>query len=199
MGYTHGRKWSHEDIKSEIYKVMRCLEIDRMPSSVECNRVTGNSRLSSIIGHRGGFNWMAKHLGLSQSKCETRLGRNTEVKIKKFLESKGYDVKQMTIKHPYDLLINRNVKIDVKSSRQYQSASGWTSYSFNLEKSNPTCDIYIFVCINDKNEFERILVVPSKFLHQTQLCITGGKSKYDIYKERWDYIDQYDKFYKSVS
>ncbi len=199
MGYTHGKKWSHEDTRSEIYKVMKCLNIDRMPSSVECNRVTGNSRLTSIIGHRGGFNWMAKHLGLSQSKCETRLGRNTEVKIKEILENKGYEAKQMVIKHPYDLLINNNIKVDVKASHKYQSKDGWTSYSFNLEKSNPTCDIYIVVCIDDDDNFERILVIPSKFLKQTQLCITGGKSKYDIYKDRWNYIEQYDKFYQSVS
>jgi len=198
MGYTHGKKWSHEDMKNEVYKVMKCLNIDRMPSSVECNRVTGNTRLSNVINRRGGFDWLANHLGLKQSKCETRLGRNTEIKVKEILEEKGYEVKQMGIKHPYDLLVNGNIKIDVKASHKYQSEEGWSSYSFNLEKENPTCDIYIAVCINEKNDFERILVIPSKFLNQTQLCITGAKSKYDIYKDRWDYIEQYNEFYSNI-
>lgn len=198
MTYTQVKKWSDEDIKNEIYKVMKSLNIDRMPSSVECNRVTGDSRLSSVIGHRGGFNWMAKRMGLSQSKCKTRLGRNTESKIKEILKNKGYEVKQMSVKHPYDLLVNENIKIDVKSSHIYTSDKGWSSYSFNLEKNNPTCDIYIFVCIDDKNCYERILIIPSKFLHQTQFCITSGKSKYDIYKDRWDYIEQYNSFYENV-
>lgn len=199
MGWSHGKKWSHEDIKSEVYKVMRSLNISRMPTSVECNKVTGNTRLSNAINRRGGFNWLANNMGLSQSKCETRLGRSTELKVKNLLEERGYTVKQMSIKHPYDLLVNHNVKIDVKSSHKYQNKDGWSSYSFNLEKSNPTCDIYIVVCIDENNDFERILIIPSKFLKQTQLCITSGKSKYDIYKDRWDYIEQFDRFYKNIS
>ncbi|WP_252233748.1 hypothetical protein [Clostridium sp. ZS1] len=100
----------------------------------------------------------------------------------------------MTTKHPYDLLVNDNVKIDVKSSNKYLSSAGWNSYSFNLEKFNPTCDIYIIYCIQD----EKLLIIPSKFLKQTQLCITDKTSKYDIYKDRWDYIEQYNSFYKTV-
>ena len=198
MGYTHGKKWSHSEIKDEIYKVMKCLNINRMPTSVECNRVTGNSRLSSVINRRGGFNWMSNNMGLEQSKCETRLGRDTEIKIKEMLESKGYKVKQMCVKHPYDLLVDENVKIDVKASHKYKSQTGWSSYSFNLEKSNPTCDIYVVVCIDEEGSFEKILVIPSKMLRQTQLCITGGNSKYDIYKNRWDYIEQYSNFYENI-
>lgn len=198
MGYTHGRKWSHLDICNEIYRVMNTLNIKRMPSAPECNLVTGNAALSSVITKRGGFNWLAKHLNLEQSECETRLGRNTEKVIKEMIEELGYKVEHMSIKHPYDLLVNENIKIDVKASNKYFSKDNWTSYSFHLEKSNPTCDIYIIVCIDKDKNFERILVIPSKFLTQTQLCISGSKSKYDIYKDRWDYIDTYNSFYKSV-
>lgn len=198
MGYTHGRKWSHSDICNEIYKVMNTLNIKRMPSAPECNLVTGNAALSSVITKRGGFDWIAKHLRLEQSECETRLGRNTEKIIKEMIEKLGYTVEQMSIKHPYDLLVNGNVKIDVKASNKYLSKDKWTSYSFNLEKASPTCDIYIIVCINKDKSYERILVIPSKFLKQTQLCISGEKSKYDVYKDQWSYIDQYDKFYKNI-
>lgn len=199
MGHTHGDKWSHDDIKSEVCKVMKTLDINRMPSNLECKMATGRWALGNAIARSGGFKLLAKNMGLEQKKSETTTGRNAEDDIKTILESKGYIAEQMSIKHPYDLLVNGNVKVDVKASHKYQSKDGWSSYSFNLEKANPTCDIYIFVCIDDKNKFERILVIPSKFLHQTQLCITSGKSKYDIYKDRWDYIEQYDKFYKSVS
>lgn len=183
---------------SEVYKVMKSLNINRMPTTRECDLVTGDAGLSNAIAKRGGFKWLAQYLKLKQSECETRLGRNVETYIKDFLISQGYEVEQMGIRHPYDLLVNNTTKIDVKASNKYHSDKNWTSYSFNLEKRNPTCDIYIIVCIDDDKSYEKILVIPSKFLNQTQLCISGSDSKYDIYKERWDYIEQYNKFYKSV-
>lgn len=195
MGYAHGIKWTDEKIKEEIFSVMKILEINRMPSSVEIERA-GNCTLSSAIGKHGGFNQWAKKLGLNQSKCQTRIGQIGECLIKELIENKGYKVEKMSSKHPYDLLVNGNIKIDVKTSNIFKSNKDWSSYSFNLEKSKPTCDIYVFVCLNNK-DVERILVVPSKFLKQTQLCI-GGNSKYDFYKDRWDYIEQYDEFYRSV-
>lgn len=195
MGYAKGRKWCYQDMCNEVYKVMETLDINRMPTASECNLVVGNTSLSNVIAKRGGFLWLADKLGLEQSKCESRLGLKGELMIKEILEQKGYKVEKMKNKHPYDLLVNKNVKIDIKASNLYTSPKGWTSYSFNLEKDSPTCDIYVIIC----NGMDRILVIPSKFLTQTQLCITGDKSKYDIYKDRWDYIEQYDVFYKSVS
>lgn len=166
---------------------------------MEIERITQNHKLISAIAKRGGFNYWSEKLKLEQSKCETRLGQFGENYIKNLLESKGYYVENMGIKHPYDLLINENVKIDVKTSRAYKPKNtNWSSYSFNLEKSNPTCDIYVFVCLNDEKEVVKILVIPSKFLHQTQLCITTDKTKYDTYINRWDYIEKYDRFYKTV-
>lgn len=198
MGYTHGKKWSHSEMIDEVYKVMKALNIKRLPTAKECKLVTGNYSLSNTIVRRGGFNWLAGYLKLDQSKCETRLGRQVEKHIKMMLEQQGYKIEQMSIKHPYDLIVNDVVKIDIKAANKYHSKESWTSYSFNLEKSNPTCDIYVIVCIDDDKKYERILVIPSKFLNQTQLCISGSASKYDIYKDRWDYIDQYNSFYESV-
>lgn len=195
MGYSHGRKWSHKDMCDEVYKVMRSLCIDRIPSANECNLVTGNTALSNVIRRRGGFQWLAIHMGLKQSECETRLGLSGELKIKEKLELLGYKVEKMPVNHPYDLLVNENIKIDVKTARKYKSDKEWSSYAFNLEKSNPTCDIYVFICVED----EKYLVIPSKFLRQTQLCITDKESKYDVFKDRWEYVEVYNKFYKWLS
>jgi len=194
LGYVFGIRWTNEKIKEEILNVMKVLNINRMPSSIEIKRVTGDSKLTNAIRRYGGYLYWATELGLSQSECETRTGFKGEIKIKEMLEHKGYLVEKMSVRHPYDLLVNKNVKIDVKSSHKYKSPLGWSSYSFNLKKSNPTCDIYVIWCIED----EKILVMPSKFLNQTQLCITNKVSKYDIYKDRWDYIDTYNSFYRSV-
>lgn len=194
MGYAFGIRWTNEKIKEEIFKVMYALDINRMPSSVEIKLVTGNSKLTNAIRRNGGYLFWANKFNLNQSECETRTGFEGEMKVKEILENKGYLVEKMSVKHPYDLLVNSTIKIDVKSSHKYEGPKGWPSYSFNLEKKNPTCDIYVVWCIEDN----KILVIPSKFLKQTQLCITDKSSKYDIYKDRWDYIEQYNSFYKSV-
>ncbi|RKI45785.1 hypothetical protein D7V67_15595 [Clostridium paraputrificum] len=195
MGYTHGIKWSHKDMVSEVYKVMDSLNIKRMPTKSECDLVTGDYGLSNVIRRRGGFNWLAHHLGLDQKDSETKFGLSGELKIKELLENKGYKVEKMSVKHPYDLLVNENIKIDVKTANKYTSPKGLSSYSFNLEKKNPTCDIYVFICKDDN----KILVIPSKFLRQTQLCITDKKSKYDGFKDKWEYVEVYNKFYKWLS
>ena len=194
MGYTKGRKWTYIDMCNEVRKVMNTLNIKRMPTNSECFLVTKSHALSNYINRSGGFNWLAKHMGLDQSKCETRIGLKGEFKIKKILENLGYKVDKMPLKHPYDLLVNDNIKVDVKTSNKYESNKGWSSYSFNLEKNNPTCDIYIIRCIQD----DKTLIIPSKYLKQSQLCITDKESKYDIYKDRWDYFDKYNEFYKKL-
>ena len=179
MGYAFGTKWSDELIKEEILKVMKALNINRMPSSDEIKLVTNNSKLTNAIRRHGGYLQWSARLRLHQSECETRTGLNSEIKIKEIHESKGYKVEKMTTRHPYDLLVNENIKIDVKAANKYESPTGWSSYSFNLEKANPTCDIYIICCLQDN----KTLIIPSKFLKQTQLCITNKVSKYDIYKD----------------
>lgn len=191
MGYTTGEKWTHNKIKTEILNVMNCLNIDRMPTSVEIKKVTKNAKLTNAIRRHGGYLYWAMELGVEQSKCTTRIGLNGELFIKNLLENLNYKVEKMSVKHPYDLLVNKNIKIDVKVSNKYKDQY----FTFNLEKSNPTCDLYVLICVNQ--EEKKYYVVPSKFLHQTQISICDS-SKYDIYKDRWDYIEQYDRFYKTV-
>ena len=165
-----------------------------MPTSSEIFKVTNDFKLRNAIRRHGGYKYWADKLELSQSKCETRTGLKEELNIKVLLESKGYKVEKMPTRHPYDLLINGNIKIDVKAANKYISPTGWSSYSFNLEKNNPTCDIYVIRCLQDN----KTLVIPSKFLKQNQLCITNKESKYDKFKDRWDYVEKYDRFYKNL-
>ncbi|MBN1058494.1 hypothetical protein FDB42_12065 [Clostridium botulinum] len=194
MGYTRGIKWTAEKIKTEIKEVMKTLNIDRMPTSVEIKKVTRNTSLINAIRRHGGYLFWAMQMNITQNECTTRTGLDGELLIKEILEYKGYSVEKMSVKHPYDLLVNENIKIDVKVSHKYKGKFG-EYYTFNLEKANPTCDIYVFICAEeDKKKF---LIIPSKFLHQTQISV-GYNSKYDIYKDSWDYIEQYNEFYKNV-
>lgn len=193
MGYTTGIKWSYQMIKQELIKIMEALDINRMPTSVEIKLVTKDSKLINAIRRHGGFLYWANQLDIGQAPGTTRLGMIGEEKIKLTLESKGYIVDKMSIKHPYDLLVNSYIKVDVKTAKLYTNTKGSSYYTFNLEKSNPTCDIYIFYCVG----VEKVLIIPSKFLKQTQLSI-GEDSKYNKYIDRWDYLEKYNKFYKDI-
>ncbi|ADL53239.1 hypothetical protein [Clostridium cellulovorans] len=194
MGYTHGIRWTKEKIYDEVRKVMKALDINRMPSDKECTLATKSHGLGIAISRNGGFKGIAEEMNLKQSDSESKTGFDAEMMIKELLENKGYRVEKMSARHPYDLLVNDNIKIDVKAANKYTHQNQWSCYSFNLEKSNPTCDIYVIVCIDEN----KILIIPSKFLKQTQLSIGDHKSKYNIYQDRWDYIEQYDKFYKQI-
>ena len=153
MGYAHGIRWNREKVINEILNVIKVLDIKRMPSKNECDLVTGNYALANAIRRHGGYEYFAQYLNLESKECESKLGLMGELEIKRILESKGYKVEKMSKNHPYDLLVNGNIKIDVKTARKYNSEKGWSSYSFNLEKSNPTCDIYIFICVEDEKIF----------------------------------------------
>ena len=195
MAHKFREIWDYENIKCELENVIDTLNISRMPTTSEINLATGDYSLVNAIKRHGGFQWWSIQLGIKQSECETRTGYEGEIKVKELLESKGYEVKKMPVKYPYDLLVNDNIKIDVKTAHKHKSNTGWASYSFGLEKENPTCDIYYIWCIEDN----KMLIIPSKFLHQKQLCITDKKSKYDKFIDRFDYIDKYDKFYKKIT
>jgi hypothetical protein len=194
LGYAKGTQWDGDKIKADIKEVMEALNIERMPTSVEIKKVTKDSRLVNAIKRHGGYLFWAMKMGVPQSECTTRTGLQGELLIKNILETKGYTVDKMSVKHPYDLLVNGNIKIDVKVSHKYKGKYG-QYYTFNLEKSNPTCDLYVLIC--EENEDQNFLIIPSKFLHQTQISVSNN-SKYYIYKDRWDYICKYNSFYKSV-
>lgn len=196
MGYAYGIRWNEEKIGQGILEVMEVLGVDRMPSSSEVVSVKGNYALSNKIAKTGGYYHWAKKLSLDIKKTETSFGFLYEQKVKDKLEKLGFKVEGMSVKHPYDLLVNDNIKIDVKVAKPCTSEVG-TFHTFNLEKRNPTCDIYVAITLTDSNQIERSFVIPSKYLKITQLSV-GKVSMYDKYIDKWDYIKKYDEFYESV-
>lgn len=198
MGYVHGTRWTNEKITEEIYKVMNALGIERMPSNQEIIEVMKNTKLTNAIRRNGGFYEWARRLKLTTKECETKFGKRYEGKLQKYLTKKRYTVERMSVRHPYDLLVNGCTKVDVKASRRYYYDNKSYYYTFNLEKKNSTCDIYVCFCVNEEETLDKVLVIPSKFLKLKQLSI-GAVSEYDIYKDRWDYLDKFNEFYKKLS
>lgn len=196
MGYTHGIRWTEEKAKNEIKDVMKALNLNRMPSRSEIEKVMQTSTLTNYISKNGGFKFWADKLSLNMKKSETSLGKEYEQYITDLLNRKGYEVERMSTKHPYDLLVNMNIKIDVKVSNLYRGPKG-EFHTFNLEKYNHNCDLFICVCVTD-DKVVKILVIPSKFLMKVSQLSLGINSIYDVFKNRFDYIEKYDVFYSNL-
>lgn len=196
MGYTHGIRWTEEKAKNELINVMKALNLNRMPSRSEIEKVMQSASLTCHISKNGGFKYWAEKLNLDTKKSETSLGQEYEEHVLNLLKTKGYEVERMSVRHPYDLLVNQNIKVDVKISNLYKGAKG-EFHTFNLEKYNHNCDLFICVCVTDE-KIVKILVIPSKFLMKVSQLSVGLNSVYDVFKDRFDYIEKYDVFYNQL-
>lgn len=192
MGYAHGIKWTDELVKEKILEVVEHHGYGRMPTKNELEEYYCNGALSNRICKTGGFSFWAKKLKLSQKPCESMLAIRYEKYAKEFLEEKGYRCELTSTNHPYDLLINGRVKIDVKVSNPV-SINGSKAYSFNIEKKQPTCDLYIAYCLGEDKEIVKTYVIPAPILSgKCQLSVGVNKSDYDVYLDNWNLIKLYD-------
>jgi hypothetical protein len=199
MGYTHGRRWTDNDIKIAVLNVIESERLDRMPSRKECANFYGNGALVSAVSKRpGGWYGLAKELGYSIKKSDTYLGKTQEGLVCNTLLSMGFDVERMSQNFPYDILVDNCVKVDVKASRLYHGKNG-NFFTFNLEKKYATCDIYILATLNDEGDIIDSFIVPSKFvINNSQISIGEKSSKYMVFRNRWDYITKFSTFFRSV-
>ena len=198
MGYSHGKRWTYEDIKNEIYEVIDFLGIQRMPSRQEIEDYYSNSSLTNKISKTGGLYKWAKILGLEVKKSDTKLGIQYEQTIKEKLEKIGFTCELTSIRHPYDILVNGRVKIDVKVEN-ISKVRGYDVYSFRLEKRMQTCDLYVAICLDEKKQMKKTYVIPSSIMSgKCQLCIGVWKSKYDVFLEGWDLINDFDIAMKKI-
>ena len=194
MGYSHRKQWTDQEIVYHIKEVMKTLDIKRMPSQSEIRNVMKSSALTNKICRTGGYKHWANRLGLELKQSETKTGNIWEFRIKEILENKGYIVEKMPTKHPYDLLINGNLKIDVKVS----NLTSYKYYTFNLEKKQHNCDIFICAAIQEET-IQKLMIIPSKFLmNKKQLSIGEETSRYNDFIDRYDYIEKYIQFYEEL-
>lgn len=197
MGYTHGHRWSDEEIIKGIYSVMSALNIQRMPSRTEMRMVFGNNGLSNTVSRKGGFYKWAEKLNIPIKRSETQTGKEFEEVAISLIKSRGYTVQRMSTKYPYDLLINENVKIDVKAARAY-FLKGSRVHTVGINKKYATCDIYLIFALGENDNIERKFIIPGNELKLTSLNF-GENSKYNKYIDRWDYLDKFNDFYKKLS
>lgn len=198
MGYSHGRKWEYGEIQNEIMKMVRETGIERMPSKSEIEKYFGDCSLSNKISKSGGFYYLAETLGLPIKKSETNLGKKIEKLIRNKLIELGFDAETTGVRSPYDLIVNRRVKIDVKASRIITSGTS-PYYTFNLNKKDPSCDFYIAVTLDEMDKEKDIYVIPSTVLSgKCQLSIGIRNTIYQKYLDRWELITQLDEAFRNL-
>lgn len=193
MGYTF-KKWTDNTIEREILKIANQFDPPKMPSRVEAEAMYGNGGLACAIGKHGGFDYWAKRLGLPQGYSETKIGVQVENDMSAVLKRLGYGVELTSTKHPYDLLVNGCVKIDVKAANT-SLIRGCPVHAYRLAKRQHTCDFYIFHEIDTTISY----VVPAHLCReQVQVEMGIGSRKYEPYKEAWELIGKAVDFYKAL-
>ena len=195
MAYSHGQMWSEEKIVEALRFMIDKCGMDTMPTHSEIQNFFGNYALNSAMSNRGGTKYFAKLLGMEIKQCESKFGDQLEdYCILQIQEKLGLDGEKTKPRYPYDILVNRNVKVDVKASRLFNNYGNAKYYTFNLEKKEQTCDIFVFYCINHNDEIEKTLVIPSTVITGKNQLAIGKSSMYDKYIDQWRFISDYNKF-----
>jgi len=197
MGYTHGIVWNDRRIKEEIFKVMKALNINRMPSKTEIELVMEETSLVSAMGHRGGIYVWADKLGLEVKRSETQTGKGFEEVAIKLLQDRNYNVQRMTTRYPFDILVNGKISIDVKVAKAYMSR-GSRCHTIGINKKYAACDLYLIFALDEDGNIERTFIIPGCDLKITSMNF-GKNSIYNIYLDKWDYLKKYDDFYKNLA
>lgn len=194
MGYTTGIKWNDEMIAEKVMRIASLFEPKRMPSNREVIEFEGNYKLANAIQKHGGYEYWANRLNLEQKYSETSLGINGERWIADYLKTEGFEVEPTPIKYPYDLLVDKCVKIDVKTAN-ISHVKGYPIHSYRLAKEQQTCDFYILF----EADTERIYVIPaSKLNSQVQVAMGNDSKEYRQYINAFHLIKQASDMYQEM-
>lgn len=197
MGYTHGKRWTDRAVKESVLECARTFTPPRMPTSSELKIHCGASGILSAIQRMGGLRHLSEKYGLVLKECETKMGWIYEDTAENVLIEKGFGVEKMSCKEHFDFLINDVVKVDIKSGKRW-FIDNYQANTFGINKRFATCDIYMIFALDEDGEIERTLIIPSYLVRcKTTMCI-GENSKYDEWIDRYDIIEKYSSFLKSL-
>lgn len=187
-------KWNDKIIATRIMDIANQFTPARMPSNREVIEITGGYALANAIQKNGGYEYWANKLGLEQKQSETKAGIEYERKVAELLRKRGHKVSATTIKHPYDLLVDGCVKVDVKVANTSFVRKN-EIHAYRIAKRQQTCDFYI-CCEADTGD---MYVIPSSIATgQVQIEMGLNSQKYSHYKGAFHLIDVAVNFYKSL-
>jgi hypothetical protein len=195
MGYSHGKQWTEKEIVETLKQMVKKLGMDTMPTRSEMDKYFGTSSVSCAVSKHGGTKYFAQLLSLPTKQCESKFGDLLEdFCVLQIQEKLGLDGEKTRPRYPYDILVNRNVKVDVKVSRLFNNYGNAKYHTFNMEKKEQTCDVFVFYCINQNDEIEKTLIIPASVISGKKQLSIGKSSMYDKYIDQWRFISDYNKF-----
>lgn len=189
-------QWNDDLIQDKILEVVNGAKLNHFPTHNEMISYFGNKALAVKISKRGGTLYWAERLGLPLKNSETTFGDKYEsIAVSDIYTHTGLVSILMSERYPYDLLVDNSVKVDVKAAFPFTNNCKAKAHSFNLEKREPTCDIFILYCLTDEESYDKVLIIPScRLVGQKQVGV-GKNSKWDVYNNQWEYIKEYSEFY----
>lgn len=191
-------QWTYEKIKSAINEIVETTGQDHMPTHSEMISFYGDNKLANAVRRHGGTEYWALELGFPCKSCESKTGRRYEnLFVQQLFEKTGIESELTQIRYPYDVLASGSVKVDVKSGFKVGYESKY--FSFNLEKKDPTCDVFVVYCLSDDEKIEKTYIIPACVMTgKKQLSLGVGKSKYDKFIDRWDIIEKMVSFFDEI-
>lgn len=107
-----------------------------------------------------------------------------------YLGHSGLRVLRRSVKAPYDLLINGQVRVDVKIGRFTSHRRGVEGYIFCLHKVPPTCDLYLLCCVDGRDRILATYYIPATAAHVQTITIMASNKpgKYERYRDALDIL-----------
>ena len=140
---------SNKDIDF-LQQIEDLIELDRFPTHSEIENFYGDKALTNKISKSGGTKYWADKLRYKVKQCESEFGNYYErYALDDILLHTGLNGYVNKVGYPYDLTISKHIKIDIKVSNIVINNVGYRYHSFNIEKKEPTCDIFILYCLRD--------------------------------------------------
>jgi len=164
--------------------------IGKMPSNSYLSQ-SGKGWLSNWVARHGGFVEVASRLNLKRDHSDSDTGWHGEKEVQSILEKNGFYVdRSQQVKSPFDLLVNKLVKVDVKTSsmttcHNSQSGGSVTGWFYRIGKI-PQADIIALFCMDTNDVF----FIPWDCLPHTNVTLSKGGGKYKKYLNRFDAMRQ---------
>lgn len=174
------------------------------------NGKTDNFIASALGVTRSTVTHFRKYHGICRS--ELAIGELGERKTKEKLESLGFAVRDMNKEenkiHPYDLLVDAKIRLDVKTANCMSNNVWYFSLSNKPENGNReserfiklkngrmkkilsnSCDFLILCALKDGKQ--KYHIIPSNKIPKDcpSICLTT-KGKYSVWENRWDLLSQ---------
>lgn len=187
-------KYTDKDICNRIREIMDGLGLDRFPTYREMQDYTGSTAFTQLLCRRGGSRYFAEMMDVAWKNTYT-FGTGFEVLALEDIKSNtGLDGFCTKHQYPYDLVVGNGIKVDVKAAKP--NKEGY--HEFALHKKEPTCGLYMFYKLAEDDTILCRYIIPACVLRGQQSVTVSEKGKWDAYKDRWDFFEQYTEFYDSL-